>query len=366
MKKGMKGLLVVSVGLLLTGCSCNDKNTDTPNIVENKYEPNYVYDDVSTNLTNLYKECVKSVVKITAGSQIGSGVVYKEEGNYAYILTNAHVVVDSLGNTPKNIDVLFHNYTEVKGMLVETDINEDVAVIMVNKSTDYKVANIIDKDDNVNIGDSIFTIGNPNDMPFSITTGIISANRYKTSTSYISGNSDTTTYVYNSTATINPGNSGGAVFNSDGKLVAINTMRPVATIKDPSTGKEHQYEPIDKRNHNYSIPVNHFIKVANYIVTHGTSYVRGNIKITVKSICDFSTNDIKDKEIAVKKGVIITESNESELPKNRIITHVNGVEIKTSQDYEFELLKYSKNDTVQVTTVDYLGNNSKNVNIKLK
>lgn len=356
MKKLTKGLMVLSLGALFVGCSCNNDNGDNEPRIEYNYDSNYVYDDVSSNLTALYNEAVKSTVVVRSSNgvstQVGSGVVYKEEGNVAYILTNAHVLTDKAGTDYySNIEIIFSNYVKVKGTFIYLDKNEDVGVISVAKSDNYTVAKIVSSDTDTKVGDQVFSIGNPHGNYFSVTTGVISKNKLETTTDYISGSSATKTYVFNSTATINPGNSGGAMFNSKGEVIAINSMQPNSE---------------DIRNFNYSIPINYFVKVANYIVTNRSLYVKTNLNLTGKSICDYSVDQISTLGIVVKKGVHVTESQETEVSKGRIITHVNGVEVATLDDYKYELLKYSKNETVTLTTVDITGTNVRNVNLTMK
>jgi serine protease Do len=301
----------------------------------------------------LYATAVKSTVRVIAKNSLGSGVVYKEEGNYAYILTNAHVLTD-VSNTDNysSIEIVFSNYVRVKGTYIYLDKNEDVAVISVPKSDNYTVAKIVSSDTDTKVGEEVLAIGNPSGIYFSASYGKISATKIKTTTDYISGTSATTTYVYNSDATLNGGNSGGPLFNSNGEVIAINTMRPT--------------DETNTRDFNYSIPINHFIKVADYIVSNRTSYSRAYLNIEGKSICDYSTSEIATLGITVKTGVYVTSSSETEVSRGRIITQVNGASVATLSDYEYELLKYSKNETITLTTVDISGNNSRTINLRLR
>lgn len=348
MKKFVKGLMVLSVGVLLTGCGCNNENNnEAPTIQENTDAVN-----VKTGFEEIYNEAVKSTVRIEAGNQLGSGVVYKEESGYAYILTNAHVLTDTSNNQYYNdIQVTFSNYAKAKGTFIYLDKNEDVAVISVNKSDDYTLAKIVSKDTDVHVGESVFSIGNPFGIYFSMTEGTISSNRIKTSTDYISGTNNTKTYVYNSSSTINKGNSGGPLFNMNGEVIAINSMQPSSS---------------DMRNFNYSIPINYFIKVANHLVSTRTLYSKPTLGIDVKSICDYSTSELKTLGITVERGVHVIQSSEEEVAKGRIVTHVNGQAISNFADYEFELLKYSKNDTISLTTTDIVGAQTRTVNVRVR
>lgn len=348
MRKFIRGMMVLSVGVLLTGCGCNDENIDNVEMIET----NKTLNDYSNDLVAMAQECEQSVVVVEAGAQLGSGVVYKEEGNYAYILTNAHVLTDTRGSTYyEDIDITFSNHAKVRGMYIFLDRNEDVAVISVPKSDNYKIAKIIDNDSKVEEQEIVFSIGHPHGYKFTHTVGSISKTRIKTSTDYISGTSNTKTYVYNHSATINKGNSGGPLFNSKGEVIAINSMQPTSS---------------ELRDFNYAIPINYFIKVANYIVTTRTAYVKPTLNLEVKSIEDYKTSDLQAMGILVKEGVYIAVSNEPEVAKGRIITHINGQKISTFEDYEFELLKYSKNETITLTTTDVVGSQERATNIKVK
>ncbi|MGN3798238.1 UNVERIFIED_CONTAM: trypsin-like peptidase domain-containing protein, partial [Melissococcus plutonius] len=56
----------------------------------------------------------------------GSGVIYKKDGNTAYVVTNNHVVDQSNG-----LEVILHDGTKVKGKLVGKDAYTDLAVIKI-------------------------------------------------------------------------------------------------------------------------------------------------------------------------------------------------------------------------------------------
>ena len=350
MKKILKGMMLLSVGLLLTGCGKNSDEPDSPQIQQPSENQNQIF-DISTDKVALYEESVKSIVRVNAGSQLGSGVVYKKESGLAYILTNAHVLTDTTGNKHyENIEVIFHDFSRAKGTYIGLDKTKDVAVFTVKDTDSCVAAKIVAKDTDVTIGESVYAIGNPFGEYFSVTDGIISANRWKTSTSYISG-SETLVNVYNSTATINSGNSGGALFNSKGEVIAINSMHPQNT---------------NMRNFNYSIPINYFIKIANHIVKNNTTYVNAKLNIEGKSICDFSVDTLTSKGIKVKNGVYIDKSSETGLLVGRVITKINGNSVETLSDYEFELLKYSTGETITVVTVDNAGTNERTVSVTLK
>ena len=118
---------MLSLGLLVcfAGCS-NEEQKDTIKI-EEQYDSQRVYNDLSDNLVDLYNDCVKSTVKVTgiAASKktlVGSGVVYKEEGNYAYILTNAHVITTKDGAEQYFVEINIVDMVQRVGNCMNRDL----------------------------------------------------------------------------------------------------------------------------------------------------------------------------------------------------------------------------------------------------
>lgn len=361
MKKLRKGLVLLSAGLVIlaAGCSC-DGSGDPENPTQENYEDEKNYENYSNSLQGLYESNVKSTVAVLAyksGSDtpsLGTGVVYKQEGSYAYIMTNAHVVVnkDNSGVVTEytsKIEVVYSNYVRGRADFIAYDRNEDVAVLRVTVSNNYSVASIIDDDSATKVGEAVFAIGHPHGQYFSMSDGVISASKIKTSVSYVSQSNTGTTYVYNSTATINAGNSGGPLFNAEGKVVAINTMYP----NDTNTNTPH-------RNFNYSIPAKHFVEVANQIIKTGNnSYKRVSLNLSGKAICDYTVAQTTSLSITIKNGIYVTSSSYANVPANSsVITAIGGVEVNTLADLEYELFtKYGNATSVQLTIKDRSGAN---------
>ncbi|WP_193438145.1 trypsin-like peptidase domain-containing protein, partial [Streptococcus suis] len=57
----------------------------------------------------------------------GSGVIYKKDGQYAYIVTNTHVI-----NNAEKIDILLASGEKISGELVGSDTYSDIAVIKIS------------------------------------------------------------------------------------------------------------------------------------------------------------------------------------------------------------------------------------------
>ena len=157
--------------------------------------------------------------KAVAGS--GSGVILSEDG---YILTNNHVISSADSSSfyqvsdAKSIKVkIYGDDTEYSAEIIGTDSQTDLAVLKIDK-TGLTPAELGDSS-SVQIGEFVLAIGNPYELDYSVTAGIISAlNREMTV--------ENTTYnVIQADCAINSGNSGGALVNSKGEVIGITTLK---------------------------------------------------------------------------------------------------------------------------------------------
>ena len=157
--------------------------------------------------------------KAVAGS--GSGVILSEDG---YILTNNHVISSADSSSfyqvsdAKSIKVkIYGDDTEYSAEIIGTDSQTDLAVLKIDK-TGLTPAEFGDSS-SVQIGEFVLAIGNPYNLDYSVTAGIISAlNREMTV--------ENKTYnVIQADCAINSGNSGGALVNSKGEVIGITTLK---------------------------------------------------------------------------------------------------------------------------------------------
>jgi Do/DeqQ family serine protease len=138
----------------------------------------------------------------------GSGVIV--DARNGYVVTNAHVIENA-----DEITVTLLDDRQTKAKVVGRDRPSDVAVLKIDLQdlTDMPLAD----SSKAEVGDFVFTIGNPFALNHTVTSGIISA----------LGRSQNTPDVYQdfiqTDAPINFGNSGGALVNLYGQLVGINS-----------------------------------------------------------------------------------------------------------------------------------------------
>jgi S1-C subfamily serine protease len=139
-------------------------------------------------------------------SSSASGVVIDPSG---VILTCKHVVED-LGEKGVG-SVTLVDGTELIITKFVVDPNLDIAVCKVDPNTPLKalpVSEVLD----VKVGDTVYVIGNPLDLEFSVSQGIVSNIREPDKETGVNVQTD---------AALNPGNSGGPVVNTRGELIGI-------------------------------------------------------------------------------------------------------------------------------------------------
>jgi serine protease Do len=148
----------------------------------------------------------------------GSGVIITKDG---YVLTNQHVVGD-VGEAGRTITISLTDGKRMPGSVVGADRTTDVALVKVN-GTNLPTAPIGTVRGLVP-GQMVVAIGNPLDLRFTVTNGVVSAlNRPITVEDRLYSD------LIQHDALINPGNSGGPLVNMAGQVIGINTLiRPDA------------------------------------------------------------------------------------------------------------------------------------------
>ncbi len=169
------------------------------------------------NYKNSGNRFAENVQSIEAGS--GSGVIYKIDGDTAYIVTNNHVIEGA-----EKLEVSIHNGEKVTAEIVGKDALSDLAVLKIN-AEHVDTALEFGDSDALRAGDSVIAIGNPLSLDFSgtVTQGIVSAVDRSISVETSAG--DWELNVIQTDAAINPGNSGGALLNTSGQVIGINSLK---------------------------------------------------------------------------------------------------------------------------------------------
>ncbi len=138
---------------------------------------------------------------------LGTGFIISADG---YILTNNHVV-----NGADEVMVKLSDGREAKGEIKGVDEKVDLALIKISDKENLPFAELGDSDA-LEVGEWVMAIGNPFGLSHTVTAGIVSAK------GRVIGSGPYDDYIQTD-ASINPGNSGGPLFNSQGKVIGINT-----------------------------------------------------------------------------------------------------------------------------------------------
>lgn len=159
----------------------------------------------------------------TAGTGLGSGVVFEEDDGYYYALTNYHVITDKIDGKTYRVsytvtDIMGTEYADAQVVEADNDDN-DLAIIRFAKKKDAaytlsKADYTARKDTNVVPDEFVFAVGNPSGVNNIVTYGTVIGWSKIGNVSY---------NVIHHNALINPGNSGGALCDIDGNLLGLNT-----------------------------------------------------------------------------------------------------------------------------------------------
>ena len=281
----------------------------------------------------------------------GSGVIYKIDGDTAYVVTNNHVIENS-----DAIEILLKDGTKVKANVIGSDVWTDLAVLSISSDKVKKAASFGDSD-SIKVGEPAIAIGSPLGTNFasSVTQGIVSA-KNRTVETDIDGDNvvDWEMTVIQTDAAINPGNSGGALINIAGQVIGINSMKISA---DTVEGL------------GFAIPSNDVVDIINQLEKEGT-VVRPVLGI---SLLDISQISEQQQESVLKlpkdivAGVVVGQvqpgsaAEKAGLQKYDVIVKFNDEKVKNTISlrkgiYKSELgeeveIEYYRNGKLEKTTV---------------
>jgi serine protease Do len=142
----------------------------------------------------------------------GSGFIVSSDG---YILTNNHVVADM-----DKVTVGLLDHRQYPAKVVGRDPTTDVAVIKID-ANNLTTVNFGD-DAKARVGQWVLAIGNPLQLDFTVTAGIVSAKGRNANGLLGNSGYNITDYIQTDAA-INPGNSGGPLVNIRGEVIGINS-----------------------------------------------------------------------------------------------------------------------------------------------
>ena len=271
-------------------------------------------------------------------SSQGSGVIYKKDGEYAYIVTNTHVI-----NGAKKVDVRLADGTKVPGEIVGTDTYSDIAVVKISSEKVSAVAEFGDSS-KLTVGETAIAIGSPlgSEYANTVTQGIVSSLNRTVSLKSEDGQAISTKAIQTDTA-INPGNSGGPLINIQGQVIGI-TSSKIATNGGTSV-----------EGLGFAIPSNDAIKIIEQLENNG-KVTRPALGIQMVNLSNLSTTDLQKLKLpdGITSGVAV-RSVQSNMPANGhlekydVITKVDGNPITSATELQNALYSHSVGDEMTIT-----------------
>ena len=265
----------------------------------------------------------------------GSGVVIDDNG---YIITNYHVVSDG-----DMFEILMPSGETVEAELVGYDSSVDLAVVKVaEENMNELVPAAIGSVEKLSVGSSVYAIGNPGGSTLSntVTGGMVSCLERNVDAS---NTSRTINYIQHD-APISSGNSGGGLFDVNGNLVGINTLK-----YGNSAYSNSSYEGLG-----FAIPIDYAYDIAVEIIEQGRVR-RIGIGVTIQEAD--GVEEPTDEETPAGLYVVTTTkegpAEKAGILKGDFIIALNGERIYKMSDLTDIIDKLEEGDTVTVTVARY-------------
>ncbi|GET09201.1 serine protease [Ligilactobacillus agilis] len=279
----------------------------------------------------------------TTSESEGSGVIYKKNGNTAYVVTNNHVISGA-----DSFYVMLYSGKRVKATVVGKDSVSDLAVLKIDAKNVEQTATF-GNSDNIQVGETALAIGSPmgSEYATSLTQGIISAKKRTLDITNSSGVTTGSTTVIQTDAAINSGNSGGPLVNLDGQVIGINSMK----LSSNSSSSENA----SVEGMGFAIPSNEVVKIINQLVTKGkvSRPALGISGIDLDYVSDSAKSDTLKLPDGVDSGVVVMKTDSDSplkdvLSKYDVIVSLGGKKVTGISSLKTALYAHKVGDSVTI------------------
>ncbi|GAA4853630.1 S1C family serine protease [Kitasatospora terrestris] len=338
-------LALALVGLLVTGCSSStSSSSSSPSATTASATTasagasgapsaassgsNQLQDDYQRVIANV----LPSVVQITAGDSLGSGIVFDDKGD---IVTNAHVV----GTAQKFTVTLANSTTELEATLVGSYPESDLAVIKLSSPPSGLRPAVFGDSSKVEVGQITLAMGSPLGLSSSVTQGIVSATGRTVSEPQTAGSPGATIgNMVQTSAAINPGNSGGALANLASQVIGINTLAAVDQELNGSAAP----------GIGFAIPAATVTNIANQLIKDGkvTNSGRAALGVTARTYFNAEYQPAGAVLVSVTAGGPAASAG---LQPGDVITKLGDTQITTLASLTTALASLTPGDKVTVT-----------------
>lgn len=272
----------------------------------------------------------------------GSGVIYKVDGEIAYVVTNNHVI-----DGHDSLEVTLNDGTQIEATEVGSDALSDLAVLQISSESVTDVIEFANSDE-IQVGSIAIAIGSPLDsatFASTVTQGIVSGlNRSLPIDTDGDGAEDWEMTLLQTDAAINPGNSGGALVNSSGQLIGINSSK-IATSTVEGMG--------------FAIPSNDVTQIIEQLEANG-EVIRPVLGTTTVNLNYFALETrVQDLGLAedMTDGAVVIDvaANSSAeaagIEQFDVITAINDEPVTDGQVLRQLLYEHQVGDTITLTLI---------------
>jgi S1-C subfamily serine protease len=281
---------------------------------------------------------IDTVLKYQGARAAGTGMVISSSGE---VLTNNHVVN---GATSIKVTIVSTGATYT-ATVVGTDPTDDVAVLQLQNASGLQTVRTGDSS-TVAPADQVTVVGNANGVggtPSSATGTVVATGQSLTASDESGANAETLTDMIEINAAVIAGDSGGPLYNSDGKVVGMDTAA--------SSGRTFGGDAAVSSTVAYAIPINRALSIATQIESgHETS----TIHIGAPAFLGISSVD-------TVQGVVVagvadgSPAARAGLSAGDVITSVGGTAVESAEGVSSAIKSHSPGDRVTVTWTDTVG-----------
>ncbi|RST99175.1 serine protease [Vagococcus vulneris] len=272
----------------------------------------------------------------------GSGVIYRKDGNKAYVVTNNHVVENA-----DAVEILLNGGDKVTAKIIGTDVYSDLAVLEIPSEKVKAIAEFANSDD-IKVGEPALAMGSPLGSTFanSVSQGIISA-KDRVITNTTEDGQPININALQTDAAINPGNSGGPLVNLSGQVIGINSSK----IAQAASG-------VATEGLGFAIPSNNVVSIINQLEKNG-KVIRPMLGATMIDLAYVSAADRQDvlklKDKGLTGGVVLgsvikgSPAEKAGLKKFVVITKVDDKNVETRSELQSILYSKKVGDSMKLT-----------------
>ena len=257
-----------------------------------------------------------------------------------YVITNEHVI-----NSGDGFEVVFSDETMADAYVIGSDEQNDIALLYFDSDNYHPLMKLGDSDD-LAIGEVVLAVGNPKGQTLfsSVTMGVVGGvNRNLIDSS---GTRNTINKYIQHDAAINAGNSGGGLYNLEGEVVGINSVKYVSTQTTEIEGL------------NFAIPINLVKDICSEIREYGHYDGTVSFGITVTEVTALTKAGRTNYNVPddVTDGIVVISvnaggSSDGALIPNDIIVGADNIVITKSSNLQEVLKAHRMGDTVELTVI---------------